>query len=311
MARIDWGKEVSDVVGRTASHTVAWADYRTANAEMIERTMKGTGPHATSVSKGGMRIVYNISTAYVPNFMNAIGSAAYLNRYDIKRANRQLGTAAPSGADLRERIDDVVAEVGQSNGIGSREEIYYGAVELNGAGIRYFGDACLVLKPEAVPGGSLVLSRNSYDLSCKPVVDRILAPGDKTRTHKQAVAELESWAGQWPGDARGMAVVKILEGRADDRRRMTTGMVSQGVLADEDYIELAKCGSFAADDLEECRLGAADAAAEARIADRLRNGPAPSFAELQWRHRRRVAEAALGNGGIPARVVMTIGRDRG
>ena len=110
-----------------------------------------------------------------------------------------------------------------------------------------------------------------------------------------------------------MAVVKILEGRADDRRRMTTGAVSQGVLSDEDYIEVPKRGSFAAKDLEECRLGAADAAAEARIADRLHNGPPPSFAELQWRHRRRVAEALLANGPdrVPVRVVVTVGRDRG
>ena len=152
MVRPNWNTDASSTIDRSVDHADAWADYRTANAEMIERTLRGTGPHATSVSKGGMRVVYNISTAYIPNFMraSAAGPAADPNRYDIKKANRQLG-AGTSGADLRERIDDVVAAVGWPGGTNVREDLYYGAVELNGAGIRYFGDACLVLKPEAMP----------------------------------------------------------------------------------------------------------------------------------------------------------------
>jgi len=321
MAKPDWTTISDGITDRSTDYTTDYAQYRKANARMVERVMRGAGPHTTSTPRGGMRLVYNISTAHIPSFMAKSGAAqhpAYLNRYDLMNApGGRLGNVPPANPPgtlpLRERIDNVVAEVGWPGQADIPADIYYGALELNGAGIRYFGDACLVLRYDKVPRESLVLYRNSYDLSCDPVVDRIHVPGDESGTHKNSVAELDGWAGRWPDDVPDMVICKILEQRPDSRRRMTTGAVSEGVLADEDYIEIPKRGSFAARDVEECRLGSADAAAEARIADRARNGPLPGFAELQWRHRRRVAEAALGKGPdrVPVRVVMTVGRDRG
>ncbi len=218
-----------------------------------------------------------------------------------------------SGTTIRERIDAVVAETCNQRGYSDRirpKNIHYGAMEVNGTGIRYFGDITLVLRSAAVPAQTLVLLRNSYDLCCAPIVQRVYVRGKRKQTHANAVAELQDWAGDWPADARDMAVVKILEGLPERTRRLTTGMVSAGVLTDEDYIEVARKDGFRPADVEELRVSASDVAAEARIADRLRIGPLPSLAELQWRHRRRAVDREAAKVGLKVRTVVTAGRAR-
>ncbi|MGW9945414.1 hypothetical protein J2W92_000729 [Rhizobium leguminosarum] len=313
MAGADW----NDLAKKTIEPTEKeYLDYRQANAEMIRKSVRGQGPYATSRSGNGVSVVFNISTAHIPSFVQrSTGSAAspaYMNRYDLNEASRVLGNP-PAKPGLRERIDAAVVAAGWKKVRPPARKIYYGALELNGAGIRYFGDACLVLKNSEINNDQPVLYRNSYDLSTKPIVDRIYVPKKPSITKKNAVAELASWIGTWASSVADMVVCKIMDGRTDTRRRLTTGAISQGVLSDEDYIEIPKLGSFNASHVEECRLTSSDAAAEAHITDRLLHGPSPSFAELQWRHRRRVAEHVLETGAVPitVRVVTTVGRDRG
>jgi hypothetical protein len=91
---------------------------------------------------------------------------------------------------------------------------------------------------------------------------------------------------------------------------MTVGMISQGVLDDEDYLEVIRVSSFKVSNLAEARTAAADAAVDGRVADRMRLGPLPSWPEMLWRHRRRRADQALQAHGIVTRVVIGSGRVR-
>lgn len=267
---------------------------------MVRNTMLGFGPDAqTPNTEAGQRLVYNVSSAHVGNVLDA----KYLNGYDLKTI---LGTRGV--ARLRRQVDEIVAELA---GAGQKPETtHYGAVELNGSGIRYFGDFCLVLKP-AHDRTDLLLFTNSYDVHRQPARASAFVTGDATSTKQNRRAVLETWAGHWPADAPDMAVLKLAPAIATARRRLTVGRIACNILVDEDYVEVPRNGSFNAADIEEIRISAADAAAEARIADRLNAGPTPGLSELQWRHRRRGAERAALAKGLTVRVVLTLGRDRG
>lgn len=294
-----WKTELDDFRRGLPPDAAAMADLQRANAEFARKAMLGFGPDInTHGSESGQRIVYNLSSAHVP----AVLHNRYLNTYDAKT---HLGKRGPSR--LRQQID---AAIGVASGSGLKpEQIYFGAVELNGAGIRYFGDFCLVLKPDNQPQTMLIT--NSYDVHREPMRSQVVVRGDANATMGNRVATLADWQGQWPTDAPDMAVLKLASVIAAARRRLTIGAVAAGVLSDEDYIEVARDGSFGARDIEEVRLSVVDAAAEARIADRMFRGPSPTLAEALWRHRRRGAERAAARQGVAVRLVTTIGRDRG
>jgi hypothetical protein len=196
-------------------------------------------------------------------------------------------------------------------------------MELNGAGVRFYGDFCLVLK--SVGDKTPILDRNSYDLMRSPLYDWILKRRrrcvadqlagkvdpftEPTEDQKTAMAtQARAISGHWGADRSEVAAIKVLEARLAGVRRISTGQISDGVLDDEDYIEILKHGSFRAADLEEVRLSAADVAAESRIGDRSRFGPAPSAAAELWRDRRQIAEQALSRWGPALKIVTTRGR---
>ena len=138
-----------------------------------------------------------------------------------------------------------------------------------------------------------MLDRNSYDLMRSPLYDRILrhdrilrrtrrrvrvdAFKEPTKAQQAAMAaEARGISGRWGADRDKVAAIKVVESRAADMRRISTGQISDGVLDDEDYVEILKHGSFRVTDLQEVRVAAADVAADARIADRSRFDPCPA-----------------------------------
>lgn len=169
--------------------------------------------------------------------------------------------------------------------------------------MRYYGDVCLVLKPQAVNDDTLVLYCNSYDLSCGPIRECIIGLSDTAN-------EAQKLAGRWQANLQQMAVCKVLHGASRTERRLTTGAVSDRVLSDEDYSEGVRDESFGADEIEEARVADADAGAGGRIADRLTRGPTPASAEMQWRQRRRRADRSLTAKGLRTRILVTTGRAR-
>jgi hypothetical protein len=123
-------------------------------------------------------------------------------------------------------------------------------------------------------------------------------------------ARVAERSGSWADHLGSIAALKIVGSLLPAERRLTTGTISDGVLADEDYVEVLKIGSFSAEDVQEARVSAADAAVETRIGVELREGRTPRAEEIEWRQQRRAAFAALRAAGVPIRVVATTGRVR-
>ena len=287
--------------------------YRSADAELVSSAMAGFGPDSNTkkVPQSGMRVVCNISSAHIAAVLTGESRGdpkPYKNRYDLASPSKDpqtLGATVPTPLSLREKIDSVIASMASTS---DGREFYYAAIELNGTGIRYFGDLCMVLKPEETDANTLVLFKNSYDLSRSPIREEIFVNGSIDMG--KAIEKAKELQGFWPDDVIEMAACKILDGANPSERRITTGTVSAGVLFDEDYLEVIRLKSFGASSLEEIRVSSQDVAVEGRIADRARSGPAPSYAELQWRHRRRGAERVSAQMSVPTRVVATAGRTR-
>jgi hypothetical protein len=287
--------------------------YRKADAELVSLAMAGFGPDSKSskLPQSGMRVVCNISSAHIAAVLTGEQRGdpkPYKNRYDLASpgsTHQTLGDTGPTQQSLRETIDSVIAELASTQ---DGKEFYYAAIELNGTGIRYFGDICMVLKPDQTDLDTLVLFKNSYDLSRSPIREEIFTDGELDI--EKAIHKAMELRGIWPDDVIDMAACKILDGASPTERRITTGTVSAGVLLDEDYLEVIRLKSFGANSLEEIRLSSEDVSIETRVADRVHSGPAPSYAELQWRHRRREAERISGGMRIPTRVVITAGRIR-
>lgn len=285
-----------NVAAKLAPAAAAW---RRADVETIGYVLSGVSPYTGNKrADQGARVAFNISSAYVPGFAKApSGGVGYMNRHDVAALS---GKTPPP--DSRSRIDDVLSAIASV----PAADIYYGAVELNGAGVRYYGDISLILKPEATSPETLILDRNSFDLLNEPL---------RAATHQKGIwdpvaAEVEARAmsGRWSVCLHHLAACKILDRTSNAPRRTTIGAISEGVLADEDYIEVIRTSSFTAHNVLEARTTAADVAVETRIRDRLFTGPTPTLAALAWRRQRRKAEIALKRAGVPLRVVVGSGR---
>jgi hypothetical protein len=299
----NWEDKVAGLK-KAAMSSVA-AEYREAAIATIGEVMSGKSVSSgKSRPEAAARIVFNIPSAHV----EAVLRDGYKNRYDLKSLRQ--GDPPPQTIDVREQIDIVLANLAACQ----PHEVYYGAVELNGAGVRYYGDLSFVLKIESKDEdlGQLILDRNSFDLICEPIRSRTITTGVSGDVWNSGAAADEACelSGRFGSDLANIATCKVLDGAGSSERRLTVGGVSEGVLSDEDYIEVIRVGPFSADDLDEVRATAADVAAEGIIADRLFHGPMPDWTELLWRHRRRGAERLLASKGIRRRTVVSSGRLR-
>jgi hypothetical protein len=293
-----WQKRLKSVL-RNLRVTGVGADYLSANAEIVNQSLGGIGVNGGKTEGMGCRIVVNISSAHIASFCN---EQRYKNAYEIEKAPR-IGKR-PKVSEKRKIVDAALQAVTGLN----LEEVYFAAVELNGAGIAFYGDCCLVLRERPADQNLTVLDRNSYDLIRDPLRTEI----DRSRTPAKArVDTAESMIGQLRKDLPAIAAIKVLSGRPRADRLLTTGMISGGVLEDEDYIEVLRSESFGPTDIAEVRLSAADVSVDERIRSRGLGGLPPSHAELLWRRRRRVAEGRLAEHAIPVRVVTALGRSRG
>lgn len=270
-----------------------------ANAEMIDRAMSGKGPDKPDiVPELGARMAVNIAAVHIPAFCDpARNQKAYLNGYDTHKLTVLGAKAAPPAH--RELVDDAIAPLTGH----PASEMYFGGIELNGAGIRFYGDVCLILK--CVHPSTVVLTSNSYDLIRPPMTARNMPPDPATLPTNAC-----KMSGRWEFDLKELATLKVLALQPATERRLTTGQISETVLDDEDYLELLRIGTFNITDLHEARLNAADVAAENQILEDTRLGPAPSLAEEQWHKHRRAAAAAFAKHKIRLKVVTTAGRVR-
>ena len=270
--------------------------YLRANAAIVRRTIAGLPPHGGKAHPAaGARAVINLPAVHAPAFCND----RYRNGYELGRI--RIGWLG--GVSRREKVDRALPLAGAPYAPPDPyRRVYFAAAELNGAGIRYFGDYCLVIRPADVHPATVILERNSYDLLLAPIADRIRAGAPMGQ-------EAAAMHGRWMPDLGSMAGLKVL-GEAARERLLTTGLISDALLADEDYLEVLHATPVDAPALAEVRTSLDDAAAEERIGAELRRGVGPPLTEVVWRRQRRAAEAAFRKAGIGVRVVAGSGRRR-
>jgi hypothetical protein len=281
--------------------------YLRANCLSVQRAVDGMGPDSSKVIPGaGARMTVNMSSAHIPAFCEASRrheKPAYKNCYDREGGTPGDAKAGPSASRLA-----VDRSLPGSDG-DNYKQIYFGAIELGGAGVRFYGDVCLALKYEATEG-SVILDRNSYDLVRAPVKDTIAHLGARQKEDARRLIA-RSWSGSWQKDLATIAAIKVLGALGTPERRWTTGQICSAVRNDEDYIEVLKRGSFAADNVQEARLSASDVAQDALTTSQLdKKYPVPRLEALIWTNRRNRAQAALRDLGVPVRVVGNSGRTK-
>lgn len=308
-----WEKRAQRVIKRLSGAYPLIAKFAYANLKASEDALAGKGPDAaTPDPNAGMRAVVNIASVHVPRFCERSSrniTPAYLNKYDLdsNAVAIRAGDEPPSNHwSRRAYVDHALARIhGQP-----MNQIYYAAAELNGAGIRFYGDICFVLKTAAVPIGTFVLDRNSYDVFRSPFAAAIERISTIEQQQAARACVLSALSGTVEPDLKTIGAIKVLTSTGERDRRLSTGQISAGVLDDEDYIEILKVGSFAADDIQEVRVSAAEASLENHVERRLRSEPLASHEERIWLRDRRKAVRKLAEQKLPAKVVTTNGRTK-
>ncbi|MEP6502074.1 MAG: hypothetical protein ABJD97_01995 [Betaproteobacteria bacterium] len=294
-----WAERLRHVLVLMARQVKGQAGIHQANHDTVRRTLIGLGPDGDHARKEcGARMVVNLSSANVADFCRQ----GYKNAYDLVVPPWAISTRV---SERRDRVDRALP---LPPGV-SPSSVYFGALELAGAGMRYYGDICLVLKPEAVAASTVVLDKNSFDVDRPPAVNRIRAQPAGSQDRLRATL-LSSWSGAWGHDLAAMATIRMHEMGAASDRRWTTARIARALVDDEDYLEVLKQGRFGVGDIQEARLFATDVALDAWIASQTGQESPPRHEALIWRRQRIRAEAALRDAGIPVRVVSHLGRER-
>lgn len=303
-----WAMRLSRQLVQLVRKNKSGATYAAANSMSVQRAVDGMGPDSPKIDpRAGARMVVNLSSAHVPGFCEASAKGLvrpYKNGYDLAALAQARGLSSPVSPS-RLTVD---AALPLPSSVAAKD-VYFGAVELNGTGIRFYGDVCLVLRRDSVPRDTVVLDRNSYDLLRSPTREQIGAlPVAGQAVARKNVAS--GWSGEWARDLGAMAAIKAVLSLGIRERRWTTGQINEAVRSDEDYLEVLKVNSFSASDLQEARVSASDAAHDALVGSRLSRRPLPRLESLIWRNRRSRAEAALRNVQVPVRIMTSSGRTR-
>ncbi len=227
-----------------------------------------------------------------------------MNAYDLEELDLTIGSK-PAASTTRKTIDAWLTKLHKHE----PRQIYFAAVELNGTGIGFYGDICLVLSPREIPENTKVLDRNSYNLLQEPFLTEIRRHEEHDKKRQALNTILGEVSGTWGSDIGLMAAIKIVGSDAPRERRLTTGQISEALLSDEDYMEVLKVGSFAVEDLEAGRLALADVVAEDQIERDYSLGHlAPDHHTVLWAQQRRKAISALRKAGVSVNVARTSGR---
>jgi hypothetical protein len=302
-----WKKRLNDAIVLAAANDSEREEYVTANVEFVFDAIEGRDAFDGPDPSAGAHAVANMASAHVPLFVRASLSndpKPYKNGYDL--GHYRVGDPEPDEPKSRRETVDGALPLPPDAG---PADVYFTAAELNGTGIRLYGDVSLFLLRDEKLGDTCVLDRNSFELTRDPIAKRIrngTAGTEEARRRREA----DNLAGEWGKDLCAMASIKVLGRLESGSRQWTLGQISDALLVDEDYIEVLRIGSFSHRELQEARIAADDAAHESLTADRCRRGPPPRFEAMLWRYQRRNADAALERAGVPVRVVVTSGRAR-
>jgi hypothetical protein len=229
----------------------------------------------------GLRMVVNI-TAFALHVV--LRNNRYFNLYE----RPVIGGAPQEPSETRKHVDQML-DLGR--------QTYFGAAALGGAGVRYYGEYCLVLTLDQVEGRARLFDRDSFDIELEPLKSLPLTP--------ERIAVLR---GDWDDDRIDMAVLRVLVELGDDTRLVTSGTVSDTVLRDQEFIEVHLDGTFAPREIEEVRESPDETAIELSLRNRRRRGIPISQTEQDWLLRRAWISEQLAWYRIPHRVVTLHGR---
>ena len=229
----------------------------------------------------GLRMVVNITADAL---LSVLREGRYRNLYERPVVGGKRREASPE----RQEVDRLLA-------IGPQH--YFGAVALGGAGVRYYGEYCMVLNLARMYPDSELLDRDSYDL--------VLEPLNSVKLRGEHIACLR---GSWSSDRVDMALRKVLPEVGHDSRLVTSGTVSEVVLRDQEFIEVHLEGSFGPADLEEVRQSPDDAAMELTINERKQRGMFTTAVEREWTRRRAAVARQLDAHSVRHRIVTLHGR---
>lgn len=234
---------------------------------------------------GGPRVVVNIGADALLSFLAADD---YKNIY----ANPVVGGKRLEPTVERKRVDALLALPGAAN-------FHFGAVALGGAGVRFYGEYCMVLRPSRVSNDTRLFDRDSYDLLQPP-----LAGFGATRTRRI----VDSLSGRWGTDLVDMLLMKMMPRLPATQHLITAGTVSSLVMSDQEFVEVHLHGKIAGRDLEEVRQLPEEAAIEASIVNRRRGRESPTLVEIHWVAQRRKVLRRLAQVSVPYRMTTLYGK---
>lgn len=238
----------------------------------------------------GLKVVVNIGAHALVSFVD---QGRYRNLYERPVV----------GADAPRTVTDPRCLVDTAVGIGA--DTYFGAVALGGAGIRYYGEYCMVLVLDQVDPDPQLFDRDSYDVLEPPL-----------HGHPQQADLIERLKGVWAGDRRAMVLMKVLPELAHGNRLVTSGTISEVVLKDQEFIEVhlrpprpaGQVGGFGPEDVGEVRQSPDEVAVALRLRERESDGQPLTDVEHEWLVRREAAERAIRAAPWPTRVVTLHGK---
>jgi hypothetical protein len=249
------------------------AGFSAGNAKVVRDVLRDL--------ETGLRMVVNI-TAF--SLYVVLKDNAYLNLYE----RPAIGGESREPSETRKHVDQML-------GLGVRT--YFGAAALGGAGVRYYGEYCMVLTLDQVAGRARLLDRDSFDIELEPLKSLPLTP--------ERLAVLR---GDWDADRIEMAVLRVLLELGHDLRLVTSGTVSDTVLRDQEFIEVHLEGSFAPREVEEVRESPDETAIEMSLRNRRERAIPLTQTEQDWLLRRSWISEHLASYGIRHRIVTLHGR---
>jgi len=225
--------------------------------------------------QAGARMVVNIGAWSLRSFLR---SGKYLNMYE-------LAVIGGNGVDTtRGKVDQLLGFGHNAN------EFYFGAVALETAGVRFYGEYCMVLK--GAPN-SRIFDRDSYEL--------VFSPLDECSDEDRAELS-RALRGKWDTDLAAIAALKCRDLFDDPGRLVTEGRLRDALLCGEEFIEVHRHGTFTPSDLDEVCVADVDMAMEGQIASSYERGILPRPEDIAWIHRRVLADEALAEKNLRCRV---------
>lgn len=277
----DWAQRLDRVVASGASSE--GRDFANANASRVKQHL--------SLEKS-LRVVFNLGGYALLNYLR---SGDYQNIYEEPVIGGLRRTPSQTRIDADALVD-----------LQPARNYYFCALASGGSGIRFYGEYCVVIRPDAAKEAvEKILDRNSYDLLVEPLKGYLATLRARRRSPNLVDGLMSRLV---DGTAQDMLTTKVLQYTPNQPRLLTAGTVANAVLSDEDYCEAYYRGKIGLDVVEEVREHPADVSKESEILQRLQGGESVRCDELVWATRRRLIRRKLALRGVPRSVPAESGR---